>query len=90
MFEPALGADRLFDFRTVVLTCGQLPHFIERFNRERNCRLAAPLDELIDDAWVLDLDEGDDGLRERAMQIASFVVFVHRTVWQPYVKWCTG
>ncbi len=88
MSERPAETGRMFDFRTVVLTCAQLPHFIERFNLERNCELSAPLDELIDDAWVLDLHVGDEKLRERARQIAAFIAFVDRTVWQPYVDWC--
>jgi hypothetical protein len=84
MPDGAAGHERIFDFRTVVLTCAQLPHFVERFNLERNCTLSAPLDELVDDAWVLDLHVGDRQLRERARQIAAFVAFVDRTVWQPY------
>jgi hypothetical protein len=88
MPHGAVSHERIFDFRTVVLTCAQLPHFIERFNLERNCRLSAPLDELIDDAWVLDLHVEDRQVRKRARQIAAFVAFVDRTVWQPYVqKW---
>ena len=50
MPDGAAGYERIFDFRTVVLTCAQLPHFIERFNLERNCQLSGPLDDLIDDA----------------------------------------
>jgi hypothetical protein len=88
MPEAAAKTGRIFDFRTVVLTCAQLPHFIERFNLERNCTLSAPLDELIDDAWVLDLHVSDRNLRERARQIAAFIAFVDCTVWQPYVEWC--
>ena len=76
----------MFDFRTVVLTCGQLPHFVERFNLERNCKLTAPLEELLDDAWVQDLHVDDRQVRERARQIAAFVAFVDRTVWQPYLS----
>ncbi|HET9446982.1 MAG TPA: hypothetical protein VFO35_12015 [Steroidobacteraceae bacterium] len=88
MPDGAAGHERIFDFRTVVLTCAQLPHFIERFNLERNYRLSAPLPELIDDAWVLDLHAEDQQVRERARLIAAFVAFVDRTVWQPYVqKW---
>ena len=88
MPDGAAGHERIFDFRTVVLTCAQLPHFIERFNLECNCRLSAPLPELIDDAWVLDLHVEDQQVRERARLIAAFVAFVDRTVWQPYArKW---
>jgi hypothetical protein len=88
MPDGAAGRERIFDFRTVVLTCAQLPHFIERFNLEGNCQLSAPLSELIDDAWVLDLHVEDRQARERARLIAAFVAFVDRTVWQPYVeKW---
>jgi hypothetical protein len=86
MPDGAAGHERLFDFRTIVLTCAQLPHFVARFNLERNCQLSAPLDELIDDAWVLDLHVGDQQLRDRARQIAAFVAFVDRTVWQPYLQ----
>lgn len=86
MPDGAAGHERLFDFRTIVLTCAQLPHFVERFNLERNCQLRAPLDELIDDAWVLDLQVGDRQVRDRARQIAAFVAFVDRTVWQPYLQ----
>jgi hypothetical protein len=89
MPEAAARTGRIFDFRTVVLTCAQLPHFVERFNLERNCRLSTPLDALIDDAWVLDLHVGDQDLRERARQIAAFVAFVDSTVWQPYVQRCS-
>jgi hypothetical protein len=87
MPKAAARLDRLFDFRTVVLTCGQVPQFIERFNQERNCQLRAPLDELVDDAWIFDLDGRDAAIRERATQIAAFIAFVHRTVWQPYLEW---
>jgi hypothetical protein len=88
MPDGAADRERIFDFRTVVLTCAQLPHFIERFNLERSCQLSSPLDDLIDDAWVLDLHVEDRRARERARLIAAFVVFVDRTVWQPYVqKW---
>jgi hypothetical protein len=86
MSEAAARTERMFDFRTVVLACGQVPHFVERFNLERNCTLRAPLEELVDDAWVLDLHVGDQQLRERARQIAAFVAFVDRTVWQPYLS----
>jgi hypothetical protein len=88
MPEAAAANEAIFDFRTVVLTCAQLPHFVERFNLERNCELSVPLEELVDDAWVLDLDVGDQRLRERARQIAAFIAFVDTTVWQPYVQWC--
>lgn len=88
MPEAAARTERIFNFRTVVLTCAQLPHFVEQFNQEKNCRLRAPLEELVDDAWVLDLHVGDHGLRERARQIAAFVAFVDCKVWQPYVRWC--
>jgi hypothetical protein len=88
MPDGAAGTERIFDFRTIVLACAQLPHFIERFNRERNCKLSAPLDELVDDAWVLDLHVADRPSRERARQIAAFVAFVDCTVWQPYLQWC--
>ena len=81
--QPDLAA---LDFRTLVQTCAQAPQFIDRFNRERNCRLSAPLDELSDDRWILDLDQPCTEARERATQIAAFVVFVHTTVWQPYVE----
>jgi hypothetical protein len=86
MPEAAGETERIFDFRTIVLTCGQLPHFVERFNLERNCKLAAPLEELVDDTWVLDLHVNDREVRERARQIAAFIAFVDRTVWQPYVR----
>jgi hypothetical protein len=75
------------DFRSVVLACAQLPEFIARFNHERNCRLSSPLADLVDDTWVLDLHEGRGPVQERAVQIAAFVAFVHRTVWQPYLEW---
>ena len=29
MPDGAAGHERIFDFRTVVLTCAQLPHFID-------------------------------------------------------------
>ncbi len=88
MPDGTAGYERIFDFRTVVLTCAQLPHFIERFNLERNCQLSGPLDDLIDDAWVLKLHVDDRQVRERARLIAAFVAFVDRTVWQPYAqKW---
>jgi hypothetical protein len=79
--------DRSCDFRTVVLACAQLPEFIARFNRERNCRLSDPLEDLINDTWVLDLHDGHGAVKQRAVEIASFVAFVHRTVWQPYLEW---
>jgi hypothetical protein len=90
MPDGAAGTERIFDFRTVVLTCAQLPHFVERFNHESNCKLSAPFEELVDDAWVFDLQVEDQQLRERARQIAAFIAFVERTVWQPYVQWCRG
>ena len=90
MRDTAARTERIFDFRTVVLTCAQLPHFVERFNLERNCKLSAPLEALVDDAWVFDLHVGDRQLRERARQIAAFVAFVHCTVWRPYVRHCRG
>jgi hypothetical protein len=91
MPERARQAQPITDFRTIVLTCGQLPRFIDRFNQEENCGLRAPLDaDLADDGWVLRLNVNDCAVRERALQIASFVAFVHRTVWQPYMEWCGG
>jgi hypothetical protein len=88
MPQAAVQSERIFDFRTIVLTCAQLPHFVERFNLERNCKLSAPLEALVDDAWVFELQGADQQLRDRARQIAAFVAFVDRTVWQPYVQWC--
>ena len=86
MPDAAAATERIFDFRTIVLTCAQLPHFVARFNLERNCRLSDPLDDLVDDAWLLDLHVADQRSRERARQIAAFVAFVDCTVWQPYVQ----
>jgi hypothetical protein len=90
MPEAAAPTEQIFDFRTVVLTCAQLPHFVEQFNLEKNCKLHAPLEELVDDAWVLALHVEDQRRRERARQIAAFVAFVDYKVWQPYVRWCGG
>jgi hypothetical protein len=87
MLEQGADAEGSYEFRTVVLACAQLPEFIARFNHERNCRLSDPLEALIDDTWVIDLHEGHGEVKERAVQIASFVAFVHRTVWQPYLEW---
>jgi hypothetical protein len=87
MLDRGADAERSHEFRTVVLACAQLPEFIARFNHERNCRLSDPLEDLIEDAWLLDLHEGHGAVKERAVQIASFVAFVHRTVWQPYLEW---
>lgn len=87
MLEQGANTGRSHEFRTVVLACAQLPEFIARFNHERNCRLTDPLEDLIEDSWVLDLHDGDGAAKERAVQIASFVAFVHRKVWQPYLEW---
>jgi hypothetical protein len=85
--DAAAHDEGTYEFRTVVLACAQLPEFLARFNHERNCRLSDPLEDLIDDTWVIDLHEGRGEVKERAVQIASFVAFVHRTVWQPYLEW---
>jgi hypothetical protein len=86
MRQDAGETDSTVDFRTMVLACAQMPQVIARFNREWNCRLSAPLDELIDDEWLFDLEQPDAEARARAAEIAAFIVFVHTTVWQPYVE----
>ena len=85
MRQSAAKSDPVLDFRTMVLACADVPQFVARFNDARNCALDAPLDELIDDRWIFDLEQPDAEVRGRAMQIAAFVAFVHTTVWQPYI-----